>query len=501
MIEMTTVKNVFLIGFSILILNWVGRAVNWVWFKPKRLEKYLKKQGFSGNSYRILMGDMRESNQMDQVAHSLPLPLTADFVPRMMPFIHHTVLNHGCSLYSLSSSFVFFFCRSSQIGSNSVASKFFKPDILWWYCSRMVVTLCACGEGTESILPAINSSCKVMLEEWEKLASAEGTVELDSWNYCHDLTRNMLARASFGDSYKDGTKSFEIQQEQIDLGLQALRSVYIPGSKYLPTKFNKRLRETERDIRAIFKDMIETKEKEIKRGRANDKNSDLLCSIMDSNAKQIKQHGPDSGLSLDDLIDDCKAFYLAGQHATSSLFVWTLVALSQHQDWQDKARDEISQAFGNNEPDFEGLSHLKVVSMILHEVLRLYSPAYFTSRITEQEVKLERFSLPEGVVITIPMLLVHHDPDLWGDDVKLFKPERFINGVASATKGRLSFLPFSSGPRTCIGQNFSMLQAKLFVAMVLQRFSVELSPSYTHAPFPAITTVPQHGAHLIIRKV
>uniref|UniRef100_A0A0D3DWW4 Uncharacterized protein n=1 Tax=Brassica oleracea var. oleracea TaxID=109376 RepID=A0A0D3DWW4_BRAOL len=60
MIEIIAVKNVFLIGFSILILNWVWRAVNWVWLRPKRLEKYLKKQGFSGNSYRILMGDMRE---------------------------------------------------------------------------------------------------------------------------------------------------------------------------------------------------------------------------------------------------------------------------------------------------------------------------------------------------------------------------------------------------------------------------------------------------------
>lgn len=130
----------------------------------------------------------------------------------------------------------------------------------------------------------------------------------------------------------------------------------------MPTKFNKRLRETEREIRVTFKNIIERKEKEIKRGRANDKNSDLLRSILNSNAKQIKEQGPDSGLSVDDLIDDCKAFYLAGQSATSSLFVWTLVALSQHQDWQTKARDEISQAFGNNEPDFEGLNHLKVVS-------------------------------------------------------------------------------------------------------------------------------------------
>ncbi|VVA91605.1 unnamed protein product [Arabis nemorensis] len=477
MMEMIiTVRKVILIGFSILILNWVWRAVNWVWLRPKRLEKYLKKQGFSGNSYRILMGDMRESNQMDQVAHSLPLPLSADFLPRMMPFLHHTVLNHGkkCftwygpypnvivmdpeTLREIMSRHELF--PKPKIGSHNhvFLSGLLNHEGPKWSKHRSILNPAFRIDNLKSILPAFNSSCKEMLEEWEKLASAKGTVELDSWTYCHDLTRNMLARASFGDFYIDGIKIFEIQQEQIDLGLQAIRSVYIPGSKFLPTKFNKRLRETERDMRAMFKAMIETKEKEIKSGRA-------------------------------------------GQNVTSSLFVWTLVALSQHQDWQNKARDEISQAFGNNEPDFEGLGHLKVVTMILHEVLRLYSPAYFTCRITKQEVKLERFSLPEGVVITIPMLLVHHDPDLWGDDVKQFKPERFVNGVASATKGRLSFLPFSSGPRTCIGQNFSMLQAKLFVAMVLQRFSVELSPSYTHAPFPAATTFPQHGAHLIIRKV
>lgn len=130
--------------------------------------------------------------------------------------------------------------------------------------------------------------------------------------------------------------------------------------RYLPTKFNKRLRETEKDMRAMFKAMIETKE-EIKRVSTN-KNSDLLCSMLASNTKQVQEQGPDSGLSLDDLIDDCKAFYLAGQNVTASLFIWTLVALSQHQEWQKKARDEISQVFGNNEPDFEGLSHLKVVS-------------------------------------------------------------------------------------------------------------------------------------------
>ena len=138
--------------------------------------------------------------------------------------------------------------------------------------------------------------------------------------------------------------------------------IFANFNRFLPTKFNKRLRETERDMRAMFKAMIETKEKEIQRGRDTNKNADLLCSMLASNTKQIKEQGPASGLSLDDLIDDCKAFYLAGQSVTASLFVWTLVALSQHQEWQNKARDEISKAFGNNEPGFEGLGHLKVVS-------------------------------------------------------------------------------------------------------------------------------------------
>lgn len=114
------------------------------------------------------------------------------------------------------------------------------------FCMRLVLVFSqlksylyfSCFQNGQSILPAFNSSCKEMLEEWEKLASPKGTVELDAWTYCHDLARNMLARASFGDFYKDGINIFQIHQEQIDLSLQTIRSVYIPGSKYVKFDFN-----------------------------------------------------------------------------------------------------------------------------------------------------------------------------------------------------------------------------------------------------------------------
>ncbi|KAK4540837.1 hypothetical protein RGQ29_031813 [Quercus rubra] len=131
--------------------------------------------------------------------------------------------------------------------------------------------------------------------------------------------------------------------------------------------------------------------------------------------------------------------------------------------------------------------------MILYEVLRLYPTIVMLARSVHNKTKIGNLSLPAGVMLCLPTVLVHQDHELWGDDASEFRPERFSEGISKATKGRVSFFPFGWGPRIS-----AMMEAKMALTTILQRFSFELSPSYRHAPTPVITLQPQYGAHLIV---
>lgn len=142
------------------------------------------------------------------------------------------------------------------------------------------------------------------------------------------------------------------------------------------------------------------------------------------------------------------------------------------------------------------------LTMIIEESLRLYCPVPAIKRKVEKEVKLGKLTLPPQTELYISQLALHHDPNIWGEDVHLFRPERFEQGIVKATNNNpVAFLPFGFGPRTCVGLNFAMTEAKIALSMILQRYRLILSPTYIHSPVQVFMVRPQHGVQVILQKI
>ncbi|XP_054815656.1 cytochrome P450 72A15-like isoform X2 [Prosopis cineraria] len=353
------------------------------------------------------------------------------------------------------------------------------------------------------MLPAFYESCNEMVKRWLRLVSENerGCCEIDVWPFIQSMTGDVISRTAFGSSYEEGQRIFQLQSEQALLTIKVARSVYIPGWRFVPTKLNRRLKEIEKEIKALVRGIIQKREKAREAGEAP--SDDLLDILLESNCREITDNGNNKnmGMSIEDVVKECKLFYLAGQETTSVLLNWTIVLLCKYPNWQSLAREEVFQVFGTQTPEYDDFNRLKLVSMILYEVLRLYPPAPILTRAVSKDTRLGNLSLPAGTRVGIPIILVQQDPQLWGEDAMEFNPHRFSEGISKATKSQASYVPFSWGPRICPGQNFSLLEAKMALSLILQNFSFELSPSYAHAPVSVLTLLPQYGTHIILQKL
>ncbi|XP_057792311.1 cytochrome P450 72A225-like isoform X1 [Salvia miltiorrhiza] len=488
-----------------------------VWFEPRKVEKRLRQEGFSGNSYRFITGDFKEIAATDKQAHSKPIAFSNDIAPRVIPFIHQSLLKYGenCFIWYgskpavvisdhkmikeiLSKNYVF--QKTSTPLDKLLAQGVATYEADKWAKHRRLLNPAFHLEKLKLMLPSFYLSCGDMLSKLDEIIPSEGACEVDVWPHLQALTRDVISRTAFGSNYEEGRKIFELQKEQGVLLLKAFQMLYIPGWRFLPTRTTKRMKEIAMEVDSSILGIINKRMQMIEAGEITESN-DLLGILLESNYKEIQKNGEDLGMSLREVIDECKLFYLAGQETTSTLLVWTMILLSKHPDWQARARDEVLQVLGSHEPDFQELSRLQIVTMIFHEVLRLYPAAAILRRTIHKETTLGNVSLPAGVNLFLPTLLLQHDCKIWGEDAKEFNPERFREGVSKATRGQLVYFPFGGGPRICIGQNFAMLEAKMALALILKHYSFELSPSYAHAPDLVLSLQPQYGAPLIMHRL
>lgn len=507
-----SVFKTFLLYALVLILCVLVRVAYLTWFRPTRQEKYLRQQGIQGRSYKFLHGDVKEMKRMSEKALSKPISLNHQIIGRVMPFFQEMVQTYGMVSLSwintrprliIADPELIRLILTDKCGHivkppNNPLVKLLQMGVASlegeaWAKRRRSITPAFHHEKIKAMIPAFSTSCCDLISRWKNLLSHRGLCELDIVPEFHILTADVIARTAFGSSYEEGKKIFALQKEQAKLVLEAYYSIYFPGLRFIPTKKIKRRYSIDSEIKTSLRNIIHKKEQAIRDGESH--HVDLLSVLLKYKAQAENE------LTIEDVIEECKLFYFAGQETTANWLTWTLIVLSMHPTWQEKAREEVLQICGRRIPDIDDINRLNIVSMILNEVLRLYPLATSLQRHTLKKTNIRGMTIPAGVDLVLLLLSLHHDPKYWGDDAEQFKPERFAEGISKASKDQTAFFPFGRGPRICLGQNFAAIEAKMALALILQNFRFELSPSYAHAPYTVITLQPQHGAPIILHQL
>ncbi|KAF5794083.1 putative secologanin synthase [Helianthus annuus] len=257
-----------------VMVSWGWKLLNWVWLKPKKLEKWLRDEGYKGNPYKLLMGDMIELATMVKEGKSKPIPITHDITSYTLPFDHHIISKYDEFQKTHPEPF-----RDSIIRGLLVA----EGDK--WTKHRKIINPAFSLQSLKIMFSAVISSCSDMIHKWELLTTGSGSTEIDVWPYIDSLGGDMISRTAFGSSYKEGWKIFRIQKEQIDLLFQMLYILFIPGSRFIPTRANKKFKENDKELRLVLMGIINKRKKAIETGEGN--YDDLLGLLLESNKKEI----------------------------------------------------------------------------------------------------------------------------------------------------------------------------------------------------------------------
>ncbi|GJT73830.1 retrovirus-related pol polyprotein from transposon TNT 1-94 [Tanacetum coccineum] len=162
-------------------------------------------------------------------------------------------------------------------------------------------------DARDSMFWAICLGCSNMVDKWALLTAESGAVEVDVWPYIDNLAGDVHLQAAFSSSYEEGQKIFRIQKEQMELMIQLLFILHLPGGRFIPTRANKKFQDNRNKLQALARGIVDKRRKAIEMGEGN--TNDLLGILLESNSKQSKENG--NGMSIEDVIEECKLFYIA----------------------------------------------------------------------------------------------------------------------------------------------------------------------------------------------
>jgi len=247
----------------------------------------------------------------------------------------------------------------------------------------------------------------------------------------------------------------------------------LPGLPY------RRWLDISRSVDQRMNDVIAEKSRS---GRGGDDMLSMLLEATDETGAALTQ---------DQLVGHAGVIFAAGHETSSNGLCWTLFLLSQHPRFTADLVDELASVLHGAAPRVEQLGSLPLLDFAIKESMRIFPPVPLNHRLASRDSVLGGYALPARTEVISSVYHTHRMPELYAEPLR-FRPERWLG----LDPGPYAYSPFGAGPRMCIGSSFAMLEMKIVLALLLQRFRFELVPGARIDRFFSITMAPSPGLRL-----
>jgi cytochrome P450 len=354
-------------------------------------------------------------------------------------------------------------------------------DGAFWKRQRRIAQPAFHGESVKRFGPIISRMAADCAERWERAAREGATV--DAGTDMMVVTLRAVAETLFGDDLAEAADEINRVFPTIlsCLAVRAASPVRVP--LWVPTANNRRLRPALASLNAVVERLIATKRRWLAAGGADEGHRDLLTILMAAKDEETGESMSDAQLR-----DEVMTMMIAGHETTANALSWLWVLLDRHPEEQDRLRSELLAVTGGAPPAVEDVAQLPRLKAVILETLRLYPPVWMFSRRALGPDDLGGVAVAKGDLVIFCPYAIHRLPELWRDP-EAFRPERFEPG-SEEQRNKFAYLPFSAGPRTCLGNSFAIIESQIIVGTLLSRFRIRLADAAPLKPEPVVTLRP-----------
>ena len=317
---------------------------------------------------------------------------------------------------------------------------------------------------------------------------------LDQWQagQTRDINRDMMrltlgivAKTLFNaDIDQDANRIGDALTDILEVTTERIQSPIQVIPDWIPTDSNRRRKAAVHDLDAIVLGIIG------ERRASSEDQGDLLSMLM------LARDDNDQGMTDQQLRDEAVTIVLAGHETTANALSWTWYLLAQHPEVEARLHEELDRVLGGRAPTSDDLRQLPYAEMVIKESMRLYPPIPSIARLAMEDTVIGGYPVPKGMIISMAPHVIHRDAR-WYPEPDAFQPERWTRDFEKSLP-KCAYLPFSTGPRICIGNSFAMMEAVLVLATIAQRYQLAMLPGQPITPHATLTLRPHPNLQMTL---